>query len=84
MSTRPASPVNSAASVGSTVDDYRLDFIRHVRAPSGNTGTDWLMYSITRGSHVITGYRRGDVESATAEVERIVVLLNERRLTKRR
>ena len=86
MSTRPASPANvdAAASAGSTDDDYRLAFIRPVRAPSDNTGNDWLMYSITRGSNAITGYRRGDIESGTAEVEKIVALLNERRLTKRR
>ena len=86
MTTRPASPpaADAAASAGPTDDDYRLAFIRPARAPSGNTGTDWLMYSITRGSDVITGYRRGDLASATAEVEKTVALLNERRLTKKR
>jgi hypothetical protein len=85
MTTRPASPpaVDAAASAG-LADDYRLTFIRPARAPRGNTGTDWLMYSITRGSDVITGYRRGDLASATLEVEKIVTLLNERRLTKKR
>ena len=86
MTTRPASPTGSdaPASAGPTDDEYRLAFIRPARAPSDNTGTDWLMYSITRGSDAITGYRRGDIKSATAEVEKIVALLNERRLTKRR
>lgn len=86
MTTRPASPpvVDATASTVPHDDDYRLTFIRPVRAPSGNTGTDWLAYSITRGSDVITGYRRGDLASATLEVEKIVALLNERRLTKKR
>lgn len=86
MSTRTGSPANvdATASAGATDDDYRLAFIRPVRAPSDNTGSDWLMYNITRGADVITGYRRGNIESARAEVEKIVALLNERRLTKKR
>lgn len=86
MSIRPASPtlVDAPATAPPTDDEYRVAFVRPARAPSGNTGTDWLMYSITRGLDSITGYRRGDIKSATVEVERIVALLNERRLTKKR
>jgi hypothetical protein len=43
-------------------------------------GRDWLVYEIAQGGNVITGYRRGDLHSATADVERIVVGLNERRV----
>jgi hypothetical protein len=86
MTTRPTSPpsADAGSSAEPADDEYRLAFIRPARAPSGNSGTDWLMYNIARGSDVITGYRRGDIASATLEVEKIVALLNERRLIKRR
>jgi hypothetical protein len=58
---------------------YRLLTIEPARAPDGCTGRDWLIYRIAQGDNVITGYRQGDLRGATAEVERIVVNLNERR-----
>ena len=76
--------VDKVSSAVPADDDYRLAFIRPVRAPSGNSGTDWFMYSIARGSDVITGYRRGGLELVKPEVERVIALLNERRLIKRR
>ncbi len=44
-------------------------------------GRDWLVYQIAQGKNSITGYRRGELREATADVERIVVGLNERRVT---
>ena len=38
------------------------------------------MYEIAQGTTPITGYRRGDLPSVTAEVERIVLGLNDRRI----
>ena len=65
-------------------DEYRLAFIKPARAPSGNAGSDWLMYRIAQGPNVINGYRRGDIAAVTSEVEKIVIGLNERRLIKRK
>lgn len=62
---------------------YRLVAIRSVPAPEGCGGHDWLVYQIAQGHHeanVITGYRRGDLHAATADVEKIVLSLNERRM----
>jgi hypothetical protein len=73
-----------AAAVAPQGDEYRLAFIKPARAPSGNAGTDWLMYRIAQGPNVINGYRRGDLASVTTEVEKIVFGLNERRLIKRK
>jgi hypothetical protein len=41
------------------------------------------VYEIAQGTNLITGYRRGDLPSVTAEVEKIVVGLNERRISKK-
>jgi hypothetical protein len=82
-------PSSSAGGAGAAAaapadDEYRLSFIKPARAPSGNAGSDWLMYRIAQGPNVINGYRRGDLASVTSEVEKIVFGLNERRLIKRR
>jgi hypothetical protein len=58
---------------------FRLVSITSVRAPSGCEGRDWLLYRIAQGANIITGYRRGDLKTANAEVEQIVISLNERR-----
>ncbi len=81
-----SSPVSGAAVAVAAPDDdgYRISFIKPARAPSGNAGSDWLMYRIAQGPNVINGYRRGDIASVTSEVEKIVIGLNERRLIKRR
>jgi hypothetical protein len=76
--------VETAAVAQPADDEYRLAFIKPARAPSGNAGSDWLMYRIAQGPNVINGYRRGDMASVTTEVEKIVVGLNERRLIKRK
>jgi hypothetical protein len=59
---------------------FRLVAIEPARAPEGCVGRDWFEYRIAQGSNMITGYRQGDLGTATAEVERIVVGLNERRI----
>lgn len=64
-------------------DAYRLAGIQPTAAPSGSVGRDWLTYRIAQGANIITGYRQGDLRSVTAEVERIVNGLNERRIVKR-
>jgi hypothetical protein len=64
-------------------DAYRLAGIFPTAAPGDNVGRDWLTYRIAQGTNMITGYRRGDLRSVTAEIERIVSGLNERRIVKR-
>lgn len=60
-------------------EDFRLVSISTTRAPSGCAGRDWLVYRIAQGDNVITGYRRGDLATASADVESIVAALNGRR-----
>ena len=77
-----ASP--AAADNGSAVDDgFRLVSISHTTAPTGSAGRDWFVYRIAQGTNFINGYRRGELEAVTAEVEKIVTGLNERRVVKR-
>ena len=64
-------------------DGYRLISIERAAAPSGSAGREWLKYRIVQGVNVITGYRRGDLEKVTADVEKIVTGLNERRMVRR-
>jgi hypothetical protein len=59
---------------------YKLVGIEAVSTPEGCTGRDWHVYRIAQGTNVITGYRQGSLVSATSEVEKIVVGLNERRV----
>jgi len=60
---------------------FRLISIGASRAPSGVTGHDWFMYRIAQGSNIITGYLRGELKTASAQVETIVTSLNERRIS---
>jgi hypothetical protein len=62
-------------------EPYRLVTIEPTRAPEGGTGRDWFVYRIAQGHNLITGYRQGDLGATTAEVERIVLGLNERRIS---
>ena len=75
----------SDASVDATADAdserFRLISIGSARAPSGCSGQDWLVYRIAQGKNIITGYRRGELKTASAEVETIVTSLNERRVS---
>jgi hypothetical protein len=75
---------SSALSTDAPDDEaFRLVAIRHAATPEGCAGRDWLLYEISQGRNTITGYRRGDIKAATAEVEKIVVGLNERRMSKK-
>jgi hypothetical protein len=69
----------AAAADPGNEEAYRLVGIEPVRTPEGCTGRDWLLYRIAQGDNMITGYRQGDLRAATADVEKIVVALNERR-----
>jgi hypothetical protein len=63
-----------------TLDDaYRIVAIHRANAPTGSVGRDWHMYRIAQGANLITGYRRGEAAAVTADVEKIVAALNERR-----
>ena len=76
--------MSDADLTGATSDDgYRLAEVRPTAAPSGSAEADWLIYRIAQGSNVITGYRRGDVRAVTADLERMVDGLNERRIVNR-
>jgi hypothetical protein len=73
----------TAGSAGDDVpeDGFRLLSIRAASAPTGCVGRDWLVYRIAQGPNVITGYRRGDMQTVSADVAKIVTGLNERRLS---
>jgi hypothetical protein len=58
---------------------FRLLSVRASSGPRDNAGRDWLEYRIGQGANVIKGYRRGDLETVRADVEKIVIALNERR-----
>lgn len=60
-------------------EDFRLVSIKATQAPSGCAGRDWFVYRIAQGPNIITGYRRGDLATASADVETIVTALNGRR-----
>jgi hypothetical protein len=70
-----------AASAADNAEDlaFRLLSIRASSAPRDSAGRDWLEYQIGQGENVIKGYRRGDLRTVRADVEKIVVALNERR-----
>ena len=76
---RDAGGDEAAAAPDQDSERFRLLSITSTRAPSGFTGHDWLVYRIAQGENIITGYRQGELKTATAEVETIVRSLNERR-----
>lgn len=82
MKTKGSAPPPSVSDAEGD-DAYRLAGIQPTTAPSGSVGRDWLTYRIAQGANIITGYRQGDLRSVTAEIERIVSGLNERRIVKR-
>ena len=74
---------------GSVADDlavasYRLMSIDRTGAPSGATGDDWLVYRISLGANVVTGYRRGRRQDVSVALEHMVQALNARLLVKGR
>lgn len=86
MAYRTGYGARQPAASSSEADDseaFRLVSIKQTPTPEGCVGRDWLVYRIAQGGNVITGYRRGDLPAATADVERIVVGLNERRVTRK-
>ena len=72
-------PSPRSASDPEDKEAFRLVAIRHAGPPEGCVGRDWLIYEIVQGNNRITGYRRGTLASATTEVEKIVLGLNDRR-----
>jgi hypothetical protein len=78
------SPPSPAATSGEEPEnEFRLVSIRPSPAPAGSAGRDWFRYRIEQGANLINGYRRGELAAVTADVERIVAGLNERRIVKR-
>jgi hypothetical protein len=63
---------------------FELVSIDRTAAPNGGAGDDWLVYRISQGLNVVTGYRCGSRAHVVAEVERIVLALNERLLVRGR
>ncbi|HVY63587.1 MAG TPA: hypothetical protein VHH11_02075 [Gammaproteobacteria bacterium] len=76
----PGNPTAADTAVGS---DFRLVSIRSAPAPADSAGRDWFTYCIAQGTNLINGYRRGDLDAVTVEVEKIVAALNERRVGRR-
>jgi hypothetical protein len=66
------------------LDAYRLVSIESTIAPAPAVGDDWLVYRISQGTNVVTGYRRGTRASVTYEVERIVDAFNDRLMVRPR
>ena len=60
-------------------DAYHVVSIQRSSAPEGSAGHDWHVYRIAQGNNMICGYRRGNAATVTADVDRIVSGLNERR-----
>jgi hypothetical protein len=75
----PDIPKAAASGVNSEDLAFRLLSIRASSAPREGAGRDWLEYRIGQGQNVIKGYRRGDLQTVRADVEKIVIALNERR-----
>jgi hypothetical protein len=66
----------------STTAEYRLVDIEPTPPPDGASG-EWFAYRIAQGGNMIRGYKSGSRFSVAADVEQIVVVLNERRLVRR-
>ena len=79
----PGRPATVSHPADNPEDAYRLLVIEPTNPPDGSTGKDWFTYRITQGANSIRGYKRGSREIVTAEVEQIVVSLNERRGVRR-
>jgi hypothetical protein len=82
---RPATAAQVAASAEAQEAEgaYRLLAIEPAKAPDDSGGKDWFSYRISQGENLIRGFKRGSKASVTAEVEQIVVSLNERRGVRR-
>jgi hypothetical protein len=62
---------------------YKLLAIEPAKAPDDSGGKDWFAYRIAQGENLIRGFKRGSRAGVTAEVEQIVISLNERRGVRR-
>lgn len=78
-----SSDTETADVEGLVEDYYRVESISPAAGPAGDPDRDWLSYRIVYGDSVITGLRQGSLAAITAEVERIVAGLNERRGVRR-
>jgi hypothetical protein len=74
----------NSASGDVAVVPFELVSIDPTAAPHGGAGDDWLVYRISQGLNLVTGYRCGSRAHVVAEVERIVIALNERLLVRGR
>lgn len=79
-----AKQIKSATSGDVAAVPFQLVSIDPTAAPNGGTGDDWLVYRISQGLNLVTGYRCGSRAHVVAEVERIVIALNERLLVRGR
>jgi hypothetical protein len=68
----------SSASGTVAVVPFEFVSIDATAAPNGGAGDDWLVYRIAQGLNQVIGYRCGTRAHVVAEVERIVIALNER------
>ena len=82
---RPATAAQVLASAEAQEAEgaYRLLAIEPTKAPDDSGGKDWFSYRISQGENLIRGFKRGSKATVTAEVEQIVVSLNERRGVRR-
>ena len=71
-----------AIAAENTTTEYRLVDIEPMQPPDGASG-EWFAYRISQGSNMIRGYKSGSRFDVAADVEQIVVVLNERRLARR-
>lgn len=85
----PGRPAQTAAQAAASAEAqeaegaYRLLAIEPAKAPDESGGKDWFTYRISQGENLIRGFKRGSKASVTAEVQQIVVSLNERRGVRR-
>ena len=81
MSAPPSAAPASRATEDAEDISFRLVSVKTTSTPEGCQGRDWLVYQIAQGANMIMGYRRGTLQTVTAEVELIVLGLNERRVS---
>jgi hypothetical protein len=85
MSWQPHDPnrqPDATATVDNSATAYRLIDIEPTPPPEGSSG-EWFAYRIAQGANMIRGYKSGSRFSVAADVEQIIVVLNERRLVRR-
>ena len=78
----PSRAPDATVAADNTTTEYRLVDIEPTPAPDGSSG-EWFAYRIAQGANMIRGYKSGSRFSVAADVEQIVVVLNERRLVRR-